>query len=134
MLLSKEEDVDQHRYKIGQIFSLAIPPKAGPQHDDASFGTNATGGITENSKNSNKSAGSQSTTSTTNTASKALSNLSFANNMGDDDSIKEISNNNQENTQVNLDEMSTSNENNNSMDEDQDSSAVQRPVLNLTNE
>ena len=53
--------------------------------------------------------------------------------MGDDDSIQEISNNNQENTQVNLDETSTSNENNNSMDEDQDSSTVQRPVLNLTN-
>ena len=133
-LSSKEEDVDRHRYEIDQIFSLVIPPKAGPQHDDASFGTNATGGITEISKNSNKSAGSQSTTSTTNTASKALSNLSFANNMGDDDSIQEISNNKQVNTQVNLDETSTSNENNNSMDEDQDSSTVQRPVLNLTNE
>ena len=54
--------------------------------------------------------------------------------MGDDDSIQEISNNNQENTQVNLDKMSASNESNNSMDEDQNSSTVQRPVLNLTNE
>ena len=126
--------MDQHRYEIDQIFSLVIPPKAGPQHDDASFGTNATGGITENSKNSDKSAGSQSTTSTTNTASKALSNLSFANNMGDDDSTKEISNNNQENTQMNLDETSTSNESNSIMDEDQDSSTVQRPVSSLTNE
>ena len=37
---------------IDQIFSLIISPKAGPQHNDTSFGSNATGGITLNSSNS----------------------------------------------------------------------------------
>lgn len=133
-LSSKEEDVDKHRYEIDQIFSLVIPPKAGAQHNNTSFGTNVTGDITVNSLNSDKSTGSQSTISTTNMASKAFNNLSFTNNMADNNSTNGTINNNQENTQMDSNESSSSNGSNNNMNKDQNSSAAQRTVSDLTNE
>ena len=64
-ITSDEESMENNTFDIENIFSLEVPEKAGPQHDDASFGTHETGGETLNSQVTGASSGSKSTTNST---------------------------------------------------------------------
>ena len=64
-ITSDEESMENNTFNIENIFSLEVPEKTGPQHDNLSFGTHQTGGETLNSQVTGASGGSKSTTNST---------------------------------------------------------------------